>query len=779
MKKSKWKRLLSSLLTAAMLAGCIPASASASTVSAAAAETNEARIIDRSTYEKLGFNLDLSTTDESFLGPGNTTLNTKNELYLNYNGSSNYGWMLRDNLDFNHENWTNYKTIGAYKLYGQYRNGDWAHLNDDNGYTYGQTGGQESVIGSDIHSENTHQNRAYETSTEYRSASGRLDRVAQIYVVAGKERKDYKVSLELLKFVKDSSGKYVEQTLKYTTLSNSIPALDETGCFYNQSYDALFDITAGDFNGDGVDEVAVYYGTNEVKIYKTSGDKLTLWQTIEADDILKDKKITEKKNADSTEGGVQRAAIVTLAAGDLKKDYSEDLVITVSMPQGATESAHKNNPYTYIFGNSDGGYLSKDEEIALKGDYQGTPQVFKAANAAIGDLDGDSSVELVIGGRLCPESGVNDCGWNQGRLIYVKYNHGTKKYDIDYSNSIELKEQDGTNVLTKAHNDDVQYFAPVGMAVADLDGTGEQQPYLLFFAELFTYSSETGFTATGNVMDTIRKQKNNADESEDKTQHWVSDVVVGNFNNNDKMAQQIVAIVACKQSGDDSYWYYMSYIAMNDSGKICAQSEGILNQAGGYLNQSEKKRAAPYVSIACPDVDEDSILMEFAGAKSYYSKPEVFSVLQSAPYFEDVNEVYDNYLNNGATAFGTVSGVSNGATSSIETKLGIYAETEVSLFASTGMEMDISVKTSYDHTSSWNNTTSIEYAGSVGDDYVVMYTIPYHRYYYNATYEDGKKDIITIEEPLTPSTVIVPVEVYDEIAAETEGIEPIRYAAIY
>ncbi|MBQ6867782.1 MAG: Ig-like domain repeat protein, partial [Clostridia bacterium] len=708
--------------------------------------------------------------------------------------------------------WNGYDDIGAYRLYGQYMDyGKTDDLDGKNGWTYGQTGQEASLIGSGITSTGSHKSRAYKTAVEYRTASGRKDMVAQLYVTSGSNRTDWVAKLELLKYTKGSDDKYTPSVTSTVTLGAS-PALDESGMIFQQYFDALYDITAGDFDGDGIDEIDVYYGTNEVRIYDTGayGTSLGNYKLIEEDELLKDP-IDPSQPSDNNHGTatnehkfVHRAAIVTLTAGDLKKDFSDDLVITVSMPQENDNNAHLENPYAYIYGldtNKDSttrGSLVKDEEIRLyiedfQGDQDKPEQVFKAANATIGDIDGDACMELIIGGRLCDASsaGTDDTGWNWGALIPVEYDHGSKQYSVGTATQMKLDEYDGDDILIKAHCDDLRYSAPVGMAVADLDGVGSDAPHLFFFSELFTYNADTkSFEGTDMYLDTIKNQTNNVNENESKGQHWVSDVVVGNFNGNDDGADQIIAIVACKESDNSStdgdwYWYYMSYIAketeekdgsivIKSNGEICRQCEGIINQGRSYINRTDKSRASTFVSIACPDVDNDSILLEHLDTETYYSKPEVQAVLQSAPYFADVAEVYDNYLNNGETAYGKLDASGQGVQASVSAKLGAYVDVEFQAGAAADLEAELAVTTSYEHASIDEVETEVSYSGAIGDDYVVMYTIPYIRYYYNATYPDGTTGLMKIEEPLTPATVIVPVETYDEIAATTEGLEPIR-----
>jgi len=792
------RRLMSTLLVFAMLVGFIPPTMFNV---AKAAGNDEKAPVDQSTYETLGFTTSLNETLEDnkdkltspYLGKmgGKSTMNTKNELYLNLQSHKNYGWIMRDNLNLNHNSTDNYHNMGAYELYKHYKSGKYDKLDSDYGYTMGQTGGDKTVVGSNLKSSGGHRSVAYETSVAFRSGSGKLDRVAVLYVTAGANRTDWVAHLEVKRF--DGNDRYTISS-KTITLGNA-PALDEEGVIYNQYFDALYEIEAGDFDGDGFDEIAVYYGTNEIRIYDVSeygtlsDDPIA---TIGASDILKDLTISGEFKTDS-KGTTQRAAIVTLTAGDLKKDFSDELVVTVSMPQGSTLNAHQNNPHAYVFDLS-GKEVKMDVEIPLTTDNlngdKTKPQVFKASNAAIGDIDGDSCMELVIGGRLCSNTGVNDTGWDVGGLFAVNYVHSSEDWDISEITQISLSGH------LKTGDDYDRYTAPVGMAVADLDGSGTEVAKTFFFNQLYDYNSDNeqypftnqagNPTAADMHLATISEMRNNVNEKTDKSDHWISDVVVGNFNNNDANAQQILAIIGCKEDGDDWYWYYMSYMGYetetgtDSNGKnvitikkgteenpnFMASCEGIVNQGRSYINRTDKNRASVYVSIAAPDIDNDSILLEHIGTESFYSKPEVQAVLQSSPYFADVAEVYPDYLNDGVTAYGKAEGSGSGATTSIEASVGAYVETEVQLGGAAQFESEIGVTTSYEHMSSEEVETSVTYEGFVGDDYVVMYSIPYIRYIYNATFADGSKGVLSIEEPLTPATVIVPVDTYDELAAK-------------
>lgn len=232
---------------------------------------------------------------------------------------------------------------------------------------------------------------------------------------------------------------------------------------------------------------------------------------------------------------------------------------------------------------------------------------------------------------------------------------------------------------------------------------------------------------------------------------WISKVLSGNFTGNPDSSDKLAALVGVKEKNQDKYWYQICFISYKNN-QWYTSWEGIINQATSYLNRSDVARASAYVALSMPDVDDDSMLLKYLGTETFYTKPEVQAVLQSAPYFQDVADTYDNYLNEGSTAYGVSKGSGNSVTAGFELSLGIYTAGGISLFGEGEIEMGVSASTNYEHQTSWETSTSVEYAVGQGDDYVVMFTIPYHRYWYEYKEKDGSRQKMTIEEPLTPST---------------------------
>ncbi len=782
------KRLTSILLAAALVCSMLPAFS----LPAAAADAGKSEITE-ATYEALGFSLDAGIAADQYFGPGRTTLYTKNELYFNLNGSSNSGWLVRDNLKLNN-NWNGTEKAGAYELYGQFKNGDWANLKPKYGYNKGSTDGDKSVLASGLSSNNKHMGRAYAASTAYKSASGKEDRAAQLYVTVGMERKDYHVYLEITAFNGDTPYRLHQVDLGHPE------ALEENMTWNNEDFDALFEVTSGDYDGDGVDEVAVYYADNEVKIFKTADDKLEQWG--EAIEVAP----SDRTFANESGGTTNRAAVVALASGDLKKDHSDDLVVAVSMPklQGTLTEVQNDlsKGAVYIYG-----YDREKEELTL--DYtQELPHstsglgstTWQAVNVAVGDLSGDGVQELVIAGYETTYRGNNYLltGGTRSTIgtYHVTYDHSASDYitsDVQkFATQNTSTAEDSPDTANHGNPDgktdeksgtmdqgSTRYYSPVALGIADLNGLSNNSSYsggyLLLYEQLYTRNQfQFEPVADGGMVFMKNELRDNANDRQDKSSFWVSDVIVGNFDGNDAGREQVLAVIGAKQKDAESYWYQIAYFSMDETGNLYSSCEGVINQATSYLNRTDKARASCYVTIATPDVDDDSLLLDFQGVETVYTKPEVQAVLQSAPYFQDVEDSY-GYLSNGATAYGKSSSIGGGVSGGVSASVGVYTSVEVSLFGAGEFEAEVSASTSYEHSTNWDKTIEVEYSGSAGDDYVVMYTIPYYKYYYKALNPETKEwfDMV-IEEPLTPATVPVAVDQYDAIAEQTLGLEPIR-----
>lgn len=762
LKSKTSQRIIAFLMIAALIVTTVIAGMPAKQV-----EAEEKQELDEGAYKALGFETDITDPEEGYFGESEyTVLNPEKELYFDINGSRHYGWVMRDSMFLYRDDIKTDSLLepGAYKLYGQYYNGKDAKLSEKNGYTTGRQGGR--VIGSALTSENSHLQRAYATSTEYKSASGYDDRVAELYVVSNKERAKEQVYLSIAKFTEGSNGRYDNKTTTSTVNLGTPEALDQSGYWYNEQLDALFEITAGDYDGDGLDEVAVYYADNTVKVYRTANDRLSLWKTISSAEISAATGVTMKTDSGTTG---TKAAVVSLASGDLKKDYSEDLVIGVSMP---TDSDANKNNNVFIYGyDKEKKSLAQDKIISLNHiEYGEEERVMKAVNVTVGDLDGNALPELVIAGRLEKKRfDVITPDYDTLAAVHVAYNFDTKIYKVSDVQTLT----DGINsTLLNSSQIGPGYYAPVGLSICDFGTLAESDQKVFIFDQLYSYIEGSGFQRQNYGLSFSLSQKNNANEDRDKGAVWISKVVSANMIGDDEGSEQLAAIVGVRDAKTDDYWYEICFLSKE--GNTWYQTwEGVVNQASSYLNNSSKSRSSVYVSFSLPDVDKDTKAYRFMEAGAFYTKPEVFAVLQSAPYFQDVADLYDNYLDDSSTSFGENHSTGDGVSGSVDVSTGVYTSEEIQMGVSQEMELSISAGVSYEHQTMWETSTSVEYSGNAGDDYVVMYTVPYHTYLYEYYDANGNREELLIEEPQTAATVLVPIATYDALTEYYQGLEPI------
>ena len=354
---------------------------------------------------------------------------------------------------------------------------------------------------------------------------------------------------------------------------------------------------------------------------------------------------------------------------------------------------------------------------------------------------------------------------------------------------------------------------------------------------LYTVNSDNSLKYLTRIS-TNREYKKDDGKKANKEEIFVVNVVAGNFNGNRYGQEQIIYAFGMKHDDSDRYWYDIGYINKKATGDTDATSssgywygqEQVMNFESSYNRDSNKRRASLYLSLAAVDCDNDSTLMRYKGQEVTWTKPEVLTILQSAPYFQDLEDTR-GYLNQSQTAYGKGNGITSSATAGGGLSIGTYVsfEQDFSVFgvkiASIEAEAQSKHSFNYSYEGSTTKTISVAYSGSAGDDYAIVYAVPFMEYQYETwvpgytldeanynTYLDnylegklgkstweaitnkeaerqkaakalgitpgmevkGSWQPSTVSVPMTPRTVILSVDSYDEIATQTEGLEPIR-----
>ena len=829
------KRALSWLLALTMLLTLAPQTlpvwASAEEPNGTATQTESK--LSANTYSALGLSRTIDENQKPSGQPygngdvGSTiATNVINELYVNFNGSIHYGWSILDKLtmqctDQAGDNWTNKgNSQGAmsYWRYGQQPKGSTGF-----GALYA-SGGKKGTLSShidrigdtkssSISSANKHLVYQYSKSEAFSPNTGKDNYVAELVV-----NDDGKVSLYIYQ-VEGGNKRYVRGTdigkNPYVGEAN-----DKTNIIWNWEYDAMFDIAAGDMDGDGYDEIAVY-SSNEVRVYSYKNN------TISSPIIYETKYPTGYISNDKTKK--LGTAVVTLAFGDINADDKEELIIAESLPYGCKNIADGEVGIYALDNNT----LSQKWSNKL---YDGSKYV-RYANVATGDIDGDYKDELIIAGYQSTNDEKATCSNSETGTISYMIVKGSK-----YTTSGWKTADQKIDLLRRVVDNKEQLIPPVSLTCAATQGVGYAEQVFLGGC-LYTVNSDNSLKYLTRIS-TNREYKKDDGKKANKEEIFVVNVVAGNFNGNEYGQEQIVYAFGMKHDDSDRYWYDIGYLnkkayGNTDETNLSAYwygQEQVMNYESSYNRDSNKRRASLYLSLAAVDCDNDSTLMRYTGQEITWTKPEVLTVLQSAPYFQDLQDTRD-YLDQSQTAYGTGHGTSTTATAGASLTLGTYVsfEQDFSVFGVKIASIEAEAQTKHSFEYGFEGTKekkiNITYSGSAGDDYAIVYAVPYIEYQYetwipgykipeeNNGYNSWKTEYVgnylkgklknwsalsageqkkeidkavtelnltpgrevqgswqpsTVSVPMDPAKVLISVDAYDEIAAQTEGLEPIR-----
>ena len=840
------KRALSWLLALTMLLTLAPqalptwASAAGTDESGSTTETK----LSANTYSALGLSRDVNTSalpkGQQPYGkaePGNTVAtNVINELYVNFNGSIHYGWSILDNIPMEYRddcegNWTNsrnfYGAMGYWRPNQQTVN--YGSGSSSNGALFAKQGSSpqnggvhDDHLGKSINSANKHLTYQYSKSEAFSPNTGKDNYVAELVL-------DSNNNIYLYIYQVEGGNKRYVRGVKVGTDSS---AGNKSTVIWNWEYDAMYDIAAGDMDGDGYDEIAVY-AQNKVYVYSFVNGVLS-------SPIEKATVAPSDVNENNGKYKKLKTAVVTLAFGDLNADDKDELVIAENIGYGAnniadgkvgiyrleTDESTKKNTLVKA--------MQDDISLGIPGSsgiFNNAAPMIRYANVATGDIDGDYQDELIIAGYVSAK--MNNAKCNRGDIAYmiVKGNSDNQFKHSDW-NAVDTT-NNRIDLLDRVVDNENQLIPPVALTCAATQGVGHSEQ-LFLGGWLYSVGLSADMSVTLSPLTRIstnREYKKDNGNKANKEEIFVVNVVAGNFNGNRNGQEQIVYAFGMKHDGSDRYWYDIGYINKKEPGDTNANSssgywygqEQVMNYESSYNRDQNKSRASLYLSLAAVDCDNDSTLMRYKGKTVTWTKPEVLTVLQSAPYFQDLQDTRD-YINQGQTGYGKGSSSSSSAIAGTSLKVGTYVsfEQDFSVFgvkvASIQAEAQSTHEFEYEFQSTKEKSIEVRYSGSAGDDYAVVYAVPYMEYQYETwvpgytvtkdnlntyiaqklgkaegevrdtdrqkvldefgitigTTVEGSWQPSSVMVPMTPANVLITVDDYDAIAEQTEGLEPIR-----
>ena len=823
----KYKRGISLTLTAALLLSMLPQIV---LPKAAAANTPE-REIDSSTYAALGLSLNAEDKGASLTAPYSkkhvSQAFTASEVYVAASGSQANRYLIRDGFDRMETNNRDSAVWDGDNKSNVQGNLDGAYIRYAvNGYglglgKYGNT--YASKLSSNSSNLTDYNNNdfsgIYATSTAFNKDDGKDNYVAELRAYGRGEKttigsKKYDGKFELALFKVGDNGKRSPAGTLSPTATAEMTYGDGMAYFtrrYVQEMDAIMDVAAADMNGDGKDELFVYAGRWKdengmryayVDVFDTASMERTGQLKIDAG------KASAYQQATQWQWQIEKIPVVTLAGGDLDRDGKEEIAVTASAP---TDNSNVASAAHLTVFTEESGTLTPVSGLDTVSLADGK-QAMVSANCAFGtfslpDTGITGTVLIAAGYQSNNASSAHDSGaYTTAAYRFAYYDPQSKKFKLSEYRTQALGDSGKKIAQSYIDDPDEDYYrpvhAPIALGCADMEGIGanNSNDEVLLGGEIYDFDTTGGITTQLSSVSVCTSQVNINGKNKAKEQVWISDVQAGVVDSNPSGTSEVdqdnnwresfvyVAGVHRKElvnGSDDYYWMDLgaAYLTGAKSGASDSTKNHIFySTQEGVIAESSRRNdnTGTFVSLALPDFGNDSITMRYVADYTVYTNPEVYAVLQASPYFADLNETYD-YIGNGGTAYGTSKSTGDTKTASVSQALGVYHSLEIQALAGGEYEVELSASYSYDYAESTEIEHSVTYnAQAGGGDMAVVYTIPYQYYIYEMYDPDSKQWSTTIlPAALDPTVAVLDVESYDEIAAETKGLEPISGNLLY
>ena len=566
---------------------------------------------------------------------------------------------------------------------------------------------------------------------------------------------------------------------KYNDASTSNEATLEFNAAYTaQNY---LELATGDFDGDSIDEIAVYIG-------ETNNPRVEIWKLQEQDgdgylnpghyadhDFFGTASVDTGKRAWKIAwtyplnqyGSGKVPNMVSLSAADYDKDGIDDLAVSWGyFGSGAIQPSRA----TIMMGADNNKMMTRKYSFDLK---SGGTDIYRASFTA-GDVDNDGYNELVMGGSLANSD-------RNSRYLAVYEWNGSGFSIVAEQNFKLFEEENGVRKWQNIKDDKTYYsmlFAPANVAVGKFYGIGES-PCIYLDSIVIEYGSE-GF----DILDLMPANTVYPDKAQYYVE-WGARAADTTGNGQDTLLTMSNAVADFKANSVADYmrlaWanYYQNQYALSG---ICFRKSSDSYAASRVLSKTATYSAADSnflnfasLSFSLPNTDNDTAILKYTGKHYYtYSDPEVLAVLASPPYYADLaNDDDDSQMIESSTAYGKSKGSGGGTTHSNSFSVGVYTSWEKT-WSMLGVELaSAEAEFSINNTFTWETqkTSSleyaVEYATMAGVDTVVLYSMPIETYVYEAQIPNGSggydTQTMTVNIPYEPSIQTLSLEKYNTI----------------
>lgn len=304
------------------------------------------------------------------------------------------------------------------------------------------------------------------------------------------------------------------------------------------------------------------------------------------------------------------------------------------------------------------------------------------------------------------------------------------------------------------YRDDVQSLVVVDTFAAD--GVNAEASVLIMDT-IYTYEAGKGLNE--EYRTDYFNHSDNGIGTSIITNGLVQDAVSGNFSGNEEGREQIV-FTTCQKRASKNQYFYKTYTY-----KKTGKSSWQYNSTGYRIS----KKGNAYTSLCAPDIDSDSTIARIKDVSLTYTEPEVLALLESTPYFSEVDE---GDIGNSETAYGKENGEGTSVSTAEGLTTNIVAGFEWSVddicagfVCGAGFETSVEQGYTWETATSTTKKFSLNYSNDTGENQVIVYRRPVTTYRYEIK---GTKDTMVLARQGTLLTSMLPVDEYNEAAQSYE-----------
>lgn len=553
-------------------------------------------------------------------------------------------------------------------------------------------------------------------------------------------------------------------------------------------YKSFVSVTAGDYDGDGIDEIACTdhnMGVQMIDIHADGDSGLSLSKEKRYDWSELVSKPGDMKISTSD---INRRAVISLASGNFNGTGAEELAAAVSTNHpGSSNLPTTVNAYTtqvaVVQNPLNGGKIST---TPIHYSEKGTDEeeqddtyhhILYLGQIATGDLDGDRMDEIAVAGYTGTIHLDGDGSFENGQYEWEEDTISLcyAKLDGNAVGFSEITVDEMTPFIEEGFFPDNDLLVPLTIDAAKLNGQ---------------YGKESVFVG-GNVYQFSDGQAAvvythpffSEESSYVYTDAYVEHVTSGVFGGSDPMSgdpminEQFVFTVVEKDNSQNDYNYKVGFISMSASQEIEAASfndNSVQMDADGYLLDERPGGALRgYGTALVPvavDIDDDGMLVKHTNTTYFYEDPSVEAVLQAAPYFDELGG-WNEF--GGATIYSATVSRSLidiwGYTHSIH--FGFKGKLEAEKVGELELKVGYALDLDYEHEKAYTSSYTTTFNAGPYDTVVVQRT-PYICYEYTYVDIDGNPltgddaGSVVFMEAMHPIYFQLSVEEYNQFVDE-------------